>query len=645
MQAREIEQARQQLASVEDPLGLMLGLFVHAPSAFAINDARGHCVMVNRAFLELFGSAPPAEYSVLQDELAAARGITPLIYRALGGETVKTPTFWYDPAQNGRVQVAQACRVAISITCFPIRDATGAVSHFGMAYEDRTAESEARDRLRQIIDLVPMYVYARDRAGRYLLVNQMTADGFKRTPEQVEGRTYTELMGASYPQLEARLQEERNVMDSGQMQTVAEDVVTRDGHSPRTFFTMRVPYTTPGTGGQAVLGVSLDITDRLNLEAQLRQSQKMDGIGRLAGGVAHDFNNLMTVILGFARLVLAGLSDTSSLRDDVDEIQRAAERAADLTRQLLAFSRQQVLAPRVVTLNEIIVGMDRMFRRLIGEDIEFFTLASPDLPPILVDTGQIEQVLMNLVLNARDAMPEGGKLTIETCAIELDEAYASSHSEVVPGTHVMLAVTDTGSGIDKATQARIFEPFFTTKPKGKGTGLGLSTVFGIVKQSGGHIWVYSEEGKGTTFKLYFPVTRAQPTPASPSAPVATQRVSETILVVEDEPQLAKLMVRILTGAGYQVLAARSGREAIELSANHTLPIQLLLTDVIMPQMSGKQLAAELALRRPTMKVLYVSGYTDNSIVHHGILDPGVAFLQKPFSFDTLTKKVREVLES
>jgi PAS domain S-box-containing protein len=643
MQDKDIAQVRSKLKSLEDPLGLMAGLFIHAPNAFAVSDADGYCVMVNQAFLNLFGSEPPPEYSILQDKLVEAQGMFPLIRQALAGQTVKTPTFWYDPSKNGSVEVKVSRRVAISITFFPVRDTAGNVSHFVMAYEDTTAESEARDRLRQVIDLAPMYIYARDMDGRYLLANKLTASAFGLEVAQVEGHTHAELAGSNTG-ADVRLLDDQEVLKSGQMKVAPEDsVLFRDGKN-RTLYGMKVPFTASGSGKAAILGVSLDITERKEIEAQLRQSQKMDSVGRLAGGVAHDFNNLLSVILGYAEMLVDGRQEGDPEREYIDEIRHAAERAAELTKHLLAFSRQQVLELKVVDLNQILFGMEKMLRRVIGEDIEFFTRTSPDLSNIKVDSGQMEQVLMNLVINARDAMPQGGKLILETSQIDLDEAYAKEHADVRPGPHVMLAISDTGKGMDKATLARIFEPFFTTKAQGKGTGLGLSTVFGIVRQSGGHIWVYSEEGKGTTFKIYFPCTNdTRPSVAPISVKPAAVPVTETILVVEDEEQLNKLVVRILTNAGYQVIAARSGPEALKLSEERKEPIHLLLTDVVMPQMSGKQLAEKLIPLRPDMKVLYVSGYTDNSIVHHGILDTGVAFLQKPFSFDTLSKKVREVL--
>ena len=379
------------------------------------------------------------------------------------------------------------------------------------------------------------------------------------------------------------------------------------------------------------------------LERQLLQAQKMEAVGRLAGGIAHDFNNILTAIIGYADLLGEDPATSPDARADLDEIRRAAQRAAALTRQLLAFSRQQVLEPRVFDLNGLVANLEKMLRRLIGEDVELRTALHPDLGPVRADPGQIEQVLVNLVVNARDAMPQGGKITIETDAVELDETYASQHVSVVPGSYTMLAVSDTGSGMDEATRAKIFEPFFTTKAPGQGTGLGLSTVYGIVKQSGGNIWVYSEVGRGTTFKIYLPrVTAAAE--AAPEPVVATDPGGhETILLVEDSEGVHNLAVRVLRARGYTVLTAHSGAEAETVARTHQGPIHLLLTDVVLPQVGGPELAKRLAAQRPQLKVLFMSGYTDNSIVHHGVLAAGVSYLQKPFTPEGLARRVREVL--
>ena len=380
-------------------------------------------------------------------------------------------------------------------------------------------------------------------------------------------------------------------------------------------------------------------------EEQLRQAQKMEAVGRLAGGVAHDFNNVLSVILSYGDLILEDLKAGEPMHADVQEIRKAAARGAGLTRQLLTLSRHQVNEPKVLALHDVLASMDKMLQRLLGEDVDLVLVRPPTEGRVKVDPSHIEQVILNLVVNARDAMPTGGKLTVETSNVELDDEYARSHLPAKAGPYVMLAVSDTGVGMDRATQLHIFEPFFTTKGTGKGTGLGLSTVFGIVRQSGGSVWVYSEVGRGSTFKVYLPRVEAElDVPTIPVAP-ATLRGSETILIVEDEEQVRTLVLSVLRRQGYRVLPAAHPGEALLLGEQHPGAIDLLLTDVVMPQMNGPELAKRLRAMRPELKVLCMSGYTDEAIVRHGVLESGAAFIQKPLTPVSLTRKVREVLDA
>jgi len=392
--------------------------------------------------------------------------------------------------------------------------------------------------------------------------------------------------------------------------------------------------------------MSLDITDRKQLEEQLRQAQKMEAVGRLAGGIAHDFNNLLMVIQGYSDLLVERLPGGDPLRRNAEQIQMASQRASSLTRQLLAFSRKQMLAPKILNVQSVVAEMEKILRRLIGEDIQLETSSAPDLGLVRADRSQVEQVILNLAVNARDAMPQGGRLTIETANVELDSSYSHPPAVLSPGRYVMLAVTDNGCGMDAETQAHVFEPFFTTKEKGKGTGLGLATVYGVVKQSGGYVWVYSEPGRGTSFKIYLPRIEETAVPAvrdGKSEMQIPQRGSETILLVEDEKGVRELAREYLASSGYTVIEAEDGHTALELAAMHVGQIHLLLTDVVMPGISGRELAERVSQIRPGIKIIYMSGYTDQAVVHHGILRNDAVLLQKPFTLMTLAGKLREML--
>lgn len=398
--------------------------------------------------------------------------------------------------------------------------------------------------------------------------------------------------------------------------------------------------------GEIVLIMTLvqDISDKKCLEREFQQAQKMEAVGRLAGGVAHDFNNLLTAIAGYSTFLLKNLSPDDPNRPDVEEIKKAGERAAELTRQLLAFSRQQVLQLKILDCNRVVAGIEKMFRRLIGEDIQVISRLRPELGAVKADPGQMEQVLMNLVVNSRDAMPEGGTITIETSNESVDHARARAHPGLKPGSYVLVAVSDTGCGMDAQTQARLFEPFFTTKELGKGTGLGLATVYGIVSQSGGNIFVHSKPGGGTTFNIYLPRVDDEACAAIPAAlPPQSLHGSETILLVEDDDSVYKLLRRVLSGNGYTVLAASSGDSALMICERYKGDIHLMLTDIVMPRMNGRELAKRLSPLRPNMKVIYMSGYTEKSIFQHDLLAGRELFLQKPLEPELVLRKVREIL--
>jgi len=418
----------------------------------------------------------------------------------------------------------------------------------------------------------------------------------------------------------------------------------KDGSPPRVLHTVATLKRDEQGNPVGLFGVIQDVTHRNDLESQLRHAQKMEAVGRLAGGVAHDFNNMLTVILSYGALALEGLPGEDPLRVALDEITRAAERAAELTRQLLAFSRRQVLQPQVLDLNDAVTGTDRMLRRVLGEDIRLRTVTAPDLRPVKADRGQVEQVVMNLAVNARDAMATGGKLTIETANVDLDADRARELPGARPGAYVRLAMTDTGTGMSDETLAHAFEPFFTTKDAGKGTGLGLATVLGIVQQSGGFVAVRSEPGKGTTFEVYLPTCDAESeAPGATPAAAQARATGETVLVADDEQQVRQLLQAILQRQGYHVLVAATPGAAVTLARGHVGRIHLLLTDVVMPAMDGRQLAEQIMADRPEVKVLFMSGYAGSVVAARGVLEDGAAFVAKPLRPAALLAKIREVL--
>jgi two-component system, cell cycle sensor histidine kinase and response regulator CckA len=481
-----------------------------------------------------------------------------------------------------------------------------------------------------------------DKTGRIVLVNRRAEEMFGYSREELLGARIEILLPESKRGGHTRERDQYFSAPHTRPMGIGMDLAGRRHDGTEFPVEVSLSYVEFEEGTFAIAFVS-DISQRKQLEDQLLHAQKMEAVGRLAGGVAHDFNNMLTVISGYNRMILDELSTLDPLRGYAEEILKAADRAGALTQQLLAFSRRQVMQPRVISVNAVVAQTEKMLRRLIGEDVELLFGLAPDGGNIKADPGHVEQAIVNLAVNARDAMPLGGRMNIETANVHLDENYARTHMGVTPGDFVMIAVSDTGIGMDAETRRRIFEPFFTTKEKGKGTGLGLATVYGIVKQTGGDIWVYSEPNRGTTFKLYFPRVSEPAVESGGPETQSTAGASETILVVEDEKAVRDLTMRMLERLGYRLLAAASGAEAIEVSRAFTGTIHLLLTDVVMPNMSGRQLADELAVSRPDMKVLYLSGYTENTVLHHGVLDANVEFLPKPFSREALSRRIREIL--
>ncbi len=598
-------------------------------------------VFVNRRFTEMFGvsyeevGAPDFDFT----DLVAPQS-RPLVEerdrQVARGEPVPPRYEFVAQTKGGREMI-----VEVSVAYIPYR---GGIATQGIVQDitDRkraeTALQESEERYRRLIEIMPEGV-AVHQGGILRMANTagIRLLGYD-SPDEVLGRPIMEFV---HPDDRAVvLERTRAMFERGEMVSPLEERMLRKDGSVALVEVVGAPFL---LGGEpAALVVLRDIAERRRLEEQLRQAQKMEAVGRLAGGVAHDFNNLLTAINGYADLLLSGLRPEDPLYHEIEAILRAGRRAAALTQQLLAFSRKQVMELCVVDLGRVLEDLAGMLRRLISEDIELQVFADPHAGNVRIDPAQMEQVIVNLVLNARDAMPDGGRLTLELSSADLDETYAYEHAEVIPGRYVCLAVSDTGQGISPEVRRHLFEPFFTTKEKG--AGLGLATAYGIVKQFEGHIQVYSELGQGTTFKVYLPQVVEEETPRPAVDVVAWPQGTETVLVVEDNEMVRSLAGRVLRRQGYTLLEAGSGEEALRLAAQHSGPIHLLLTDVVMPQMSGRDLANRLCRERPGLRVLYMSGYTDNVIAHHGVLEPGTPLIQKPFTPQALAQKVRAVLD-
>jgi PAS domain S-box-containing protein len=614
-----------------------------AINGMAILDAQGKYIYVNAAYARMIGNTTREDVVGRSwREIPSSQDSAPVLHEVR--EALQKQGKWFGPLtvhhSDGTVVPTE-----MAVTSIP-DGGTICVSHdISQRLSAQRARAETEIKFRMLVEQVAAVSYIAELGvkGQWLYVSPQV--------EAMFGYPVEEWLSTSTDWIRHIPLEDHPIVHAAEEASSRGEpfqaeyrVMRKDG---QTIWVSDTAVVVRGSDSHPVMeGLIVDITDRKLLENQLQQARKMEAVGRLAGGVAHDFNNLLTIIKGYVEMALQRSLDRPELHGDIQRIENAADRAVTLVRQLLAFSRKQVLRPKILDLNTIVVNLDQLLRRLMNENIEMQTFVSKDISTIKADPGQIEQVIMNLVVNARDALPDGGRIVIETSNVDLDSAYTLDHAVVRPGPYVLLAVTDTGIGMTAETVAHIFEPFYTTKESGRGTGLGLSTVYGIVKQSGGYIWVYSEVGKGTTFKVYLPRV-SDSIPASPAAetPAPTaQRGHETILLVEDEPAVRQLAQRVLSKLGYKVLEALSPEDAEGLAADNGAEIHLLLTDVVMPGISGRELAKRLSARCPQMRVLYMSGYTYNVIAQDGTLEEGISFLQKPFTPQVLTEKVREALD-
>ena len=643
---RDQTEKRKAEKAVAEALAFAESIVATVREPLVVLDAGLRVLSANRAFYRVFGVVPEETEGRLLYELGNREWDISELRRLLE-DILPQNTFFED--YEVEHDFRHIGRKTMLLNARRIYREANKTDMIFLAIEDITdrkqVEVELRlseERFRQFFENAPIYCYMVSPEGIILVVNKAALATLGYEKEELVGKP---VMMIYAPEYYTKAKENLDIWKkTGRLEEVEMELITKRGERRTVLLSADAVRDRDGKILHSI-SVQRDITEQKLLEDQLRQSQKMEAIGRLAGGIAHDFNNLLTVIKGYSQLSLVEIKEGDPLRGNIEEIKNAADRAAALTRQLLAFSRCQIMEMKVLDLNDLLKNLDKMLRRVIGEDIELVTLLAEDLGRVKTDPGQIEQVIMNLSVNARDAMPSVGKLTIETANVELDGAYARNHVAVTPGRYVMISVSDTGVGIAPEVRDRVFDPFFTTKEKGKGTGLGLSTVYGIVKQSDGNIWVYSEPGKGTTFKIYLPRVDEPLEELGERVEVKEiPRGTETILVVEDEEDVRKLAVRILERQGYKVLEASQGLDAFLIAEKYKDLIHLLVTDVVMPKIGGRELADRIAEIRPEIKVLYMSGYTDNAIVHHGVLGEGMEFIQKPFTVDGLARKVREVLD-
>jgi PAS domain S-box-containing protein len=617
-----------------------------AVNGIAIVDAKGQHSYANTAFAQMMGHES-AEPIVGRKWKAIYAPQDVMMVEGEIRESLRKSGKWHGPMNLHR-RDGSVVPIEMTITSLPDGGVVCVSRDMTAKREAENARAQAEAKYRMLVEQVAAISYIAELGvhGEWLYVSPQVETMFGFSPEEwlMDSRAWTQHV---HPEDHKIVEAAEEASQRGERFQAEYRVIRKDG---RVIWVSDTAVVVEGSDAHPLMeGIIVDITERKQLETQLQQARRMEAIGRLAGGIAHDFNNLLTIIKGYTELALKRPKISPELQADVERIEDASERASTLVRQLLAFSRRQVLQPKLVDLNSIVMGLDKLLRRLMDEGIEMSTVPGKTIGTIKADPGQMEQVIMNLVVNARDAMPKGGRLTVETANVELDAAYASDHVTVKPGRYVMLAVSDTGTGMSPETVAHIFEPFYTTKESGRGTGLGLSTVYGIVKQSGGYVWVYSEAGRGSSFKVYLPrVDEAPETLQLTKVASGEQKGSETILLVEDQPQVRELARMTLSEKGYTVLVTSSPEDAESACARHGAEVHLLLTDLIMPGLTGRELAKRLTTRHPKMRVLYMSGYTFGITTQpgmsSGLLEDGVPFLQKPFTPSALSEKVREVLD-